>query len=292
MGTFNSWPVITMPSTPAPSSLEASIITSTGVAQNPFNATWQTQSWNAAWMELTVTMPPMDPTTFAPWQAFVESCNGIANVFQLPGTIFQVPADPGQNLTITDLLPNGRNTPNPFLYWRLTTNSPKYSINVGPLYGLTFTARTASPTTWQAAGSGNYQGWPDITSSVPSTPAPASLQITPVGLVGSTASDFSGEMLTNPWLDQPVLVEAQCTMPAMDYATAQPWITFLMAASGTQCVFQLPSTFTQRNSLNSAGLVPIELTPSGYFRMKTNTVKWSISPGLIYNVSFEIRTAL
>ena len=72
----------------------------------------------------------------------------------------------------------------------------------------------------------------------------------------------------------------------MDYTSAQTWISFLIAASGTQCVFQLPTTFS------GPGLVPISLTPSGYFRLKSNTVKWTISPGLLYDFSFDLRSAL
>lgn len=244
-------------------------------------------------MECVFTMPPMDQATFGPWQNFLFACNGMASVFQLPIAIFQVPSIPGQNFSVADLLPFGFNSPNPFEYWQLKSNSTKWSINVGLVYGLTFTIRTALPTQWQANGTaGTFQGWPVITSLFPASLAPQSLEITTTSLVGSTESPFSGEILINPWSNTVPVIEAACTLPPLGYTDAQPWISFLIAASGPQCVFQLPVTFAQQNGLGGAGLVPINETPSGYFRMKANTVKWTINPGLIYNISFDLRSAL
>jgi hypothetical protein len=96
-------------------------------------------------------------------------------------------------------------------------------------------------------------------------------------------SPFSDETLTQVWSSVPIL-EVAATLPPLDYTDAQTWINFLIQASGTQCVFTLPATFSST--------VPISETPSGYFRMKSNTIKWTISPGPLYNFSFEMRAAL
>jgi hypothetical protein len=123
MPTFNGWTVITMPTDPAPKSIEPVSQNVVGAATNPFSGKQQIHDWNANWLELSVTMPPMDATEAAPWVDFLIACKGQACVFQLANTTFAA-------LIPATAAVNG--------YWRMKRNSLKWSVNDGAIYGMQF----------------------------------------------------------------------------------------------------------------------------------------------------------
>lgn len=128
MAEFNGWTVITMPSDPAPKSIEPLAQSVVGVSTNPFTGEQQVQDWNASWLELSVTMPPMDATEALPWVDFLIACKGQACVFQLA------------NATLASLIPAAANVNG---YWRMKINSLKWSVNDGLIYGMQFDIREA-----------------------------------------------------------------------------------------------------------------------------------------------------
>jgi hypothetical protein len=71
-------------------------------------------------------------------------------------------------------------------------------------------------------------------------------------------------------------------MPPMDMTTAGPWLTFLQQAHGQANVFLIP---------NAAFAAMLPGTTTGYWRMKTNSVKWSINEANIVGIQFEMRQA-
>lgn len=117
-----------MPASPAPKSIEITSQNVVGIAGNPFSGQQQIQDWNANWLELSVTLPPMDATTAADWVSFFIACKGQACVFQIANT------------TWAGLIPAAANVNG---YWRLKTNAPKWSINDGVIYGFQFDIREA-----------------------------------------------------------------------------------------------------------------------------------------------------
>ena len=129
MASFNSWPVISMPATPAPKTIEASFESVVGVSTNPFSGQQQVYDWGANWMELKISMPPMEGVINGPaWVNFLISCNGMSAVFQIANT------------TWIGLIPASANVNG---YWRLKTNSAQWSINDGVIYGMVFEIREA-----------------------------------------------------------------------------------------------------------------------------------------------------
>src|SRR5579859_3971648 len=123
MATFNGRPVIDMPNSPAPKSVEFTRMNAVAVSTSPFTFQQQVQDWNAATMEMSVSLPPMIHDVAAAWVDFLIACNGQANVFQLSNTKWQslIPA----TAQLTD-------------YWCLKSNSNKWSISEAIIYGLHF----------------------------------------------------------------------------------------------------------------------------------------------------------
>lgn len=123
-----------------------------------------------------------------------------------------------------------------------------------------------------------YLGWNVVT--IPSyPPAPSSFEINEVNIVGVSTSPFTGQQQTFDWNAE--WSEASITMPAMKYADAQNWVTFLKALKGTLCVFQFGSAF---------GAAYPEIG-SRYWRLKGNSRKWSVTKDRVYSIQFEIREA-
>jgi hypothetical protein len=127
MPTYNGWNVVTAPASPAPKSVKPSLEYIAGAAQNPFTGQQQIQDWGASYSEMTITMPPMEPADGLAWEAFLISCKGIVNVFQLPTSI--------SSLLPAGIAPGG--------YWRLKANSWEWSINDGIIHGLVIEIREA-----------------------------------------------------------------------------------------------------------------------------------------------------
>jgi hypothetical protein len=128
MATFNAWPVVVMPDTPAPASIQPVFTQIVGASVNPFTGQQQVFDWQASYMELSVTMPAMSQLEAQPWVDFLISCRGMASVFQIA------------NSTWLGLIPATANVNG---YWRLKSNSVKWSVNEALLVGLEFQIREA-----------------------------------------------------------------------------------------------------------------------------------------------------
>lgn len=127
MSTYNGWTVVSMPTSPAPKSIEPAYNYIAGVATNPFTGQQQLQDWGASFSEMSITMPPLSSADGLTWEAFILSCKGMMCVFQLPSAV-------------SSLLPSGVA---PAGYWRLKANSVKWSITEGVIHGLQFDIREA-----------------------------------------------------------------------------------------------------------------------------------------------------
>ena len=128
MSTYNGRTIVTMPSSPAPKSVEFTDISLVGEAVSPFTAQQQIQDWQASYMEASVTLPPMSETDAADWVTFFRACKGKACVFTLA------------NATFAGLVPAGAV---PGTYWGLKNNVSKWSITDGIRYGFQFECREA-----------------------------------------------------------------------------------------------------------------------------------------------------
>jgi hypothetical protein len=125
-----------------------------------------------------------------------------------------------------------------------------------------------------------YNGWTIVT--MPSTPSAKNVEFSDQSVVTASQSPFTGQQQIYDW--QASWLEASITMPTMLLAVAQPWIDFLRSCKGQACVFQLP-TFL-------ATYVPTGAVPALYWRLKNNSAKWSVSPGNIVGMQFDIREAI
>ena len=132
-----------------------------------------------------------------------------------------------------------------------------------------------------------YNGWTVVT--IPSTPpAPRDVEFTQMHTTALNRSPFTGQQQVQDWGG--AWMEAVVTLPSLSDATAQAWITFFRALKGQACVFQ----FTSAMQAAFPASIGDGLSPVGgrYWRLKQNSVKWSLSLGKIYGVTFEIVEAL
>ncbi len=124
-----------------------------------------------------------------------------------------------------------------------------------------------------------YLGWNVIT--IPTNPpAPASIEFIIDDAVAINISLFTGQQQTQNW--GPLPEEAIVAYPPLTQTQSEAWITFLRALNGMANVFQFGSAFATQYA-SSIG--------SRYWRLKTNTRKWSISEMRVFGVQFEIREA-
>jgi hypothetical protein len=129
-----------------------------------------------------------------------------------------------------------------------------------------------------------YLGWTVIDLPIyPDFPASLEFQNNPI--TGANTNPFTGEQTIQYW--NPGFLEASVSIQPMTVVQAQPWIVFLTALQGMANVFQFGA--------DVCAAFPLELTSDGtiprYWRLKTNATKWSIKPGVLYSVSFEVREA-
>jgi hypothetical protein len=131
MPTYLGWTVVTMPSTPWPKSLELRDKYIAAASTNPFTGQQQVHDWAARWKELSASYPSMTQSQAANWVTFLESCNGIMNVFQFPSAVCAA---------FPESLTSDGTTPR---YWRLKSNESGWGIKVGSIYSFTFECREA-----------------------------------------------------------------------------------------------------------------------------------------------------
>lgn len=120
MPTYLGRNVVTMPSSPAPASVKPKRNYIAGKSLNPFTGQEQIQDWQADVSQIEIDLPPMISSDGANWTAFLQSCNGVTCVFQLP-------------TSVTSLLPSGMA---PGGYWELAEDY-EYSVSPGGIYGFT-----------------------------------------------------------------------------------------------------------------------------------------------------------
>lgn len=122
---YLGWTVITIPGTPnAPQSIEITIIRAAALSRSPFTNQQQVQDWGAGWIEVKVSMPPMQYDVAQEWNSFFQALNGPVNVFEFTSAFMAgYPND----------IPSGT-------YFRLKSGSVKYSIEQNQLYGFSFEA--------------------------------------------------------------------------------------------------------------------------------------------------------
>lgn len=125
-----------------------------------------------------------------------------------------------------------------------------------------------------------YNGWTIVT--MPTAPSVRLIEFTVNQIVATSVSPFTGQQQIQDW--QSGWMEASLQLPPLTATQSTTWLAFLVACRGTACVFQLPSFLTT--------LFPSGLAPGGYWRLKSNANKWSVTLPLIYGLQFDIREAI
>jgi len=90
-----------MPSYPSPRSIDFTAIDTVGVAVSPFTGQQQTQNWRNAWLEASVSMPPLKHIQAQAWIAWLLGLQGQAGVFQLGDPLAPLPQGLGGSMTVS-----------------------------------------------------------------------------------------------------------------------------------------------------------------------------------------------
>lgn len=157
--------------------------------------------------------------------------------------------------------------------WDVTpTSTTTYTLTATDLLGTVYTA-TATVAIGAAPG------------SMPSSPLPKAIDFNRIALVGNTDSPFNGMVQTKSWGVR--LWEATITMPPMGADTWADWQTFFVACKGPLLSFVFPDAL--------CSMYPTVFTTDGttprQFRLNA-APKWSVEPGQIFSVSFDVRENL
>jgi hypothetical protein len=120
-----------MPAAPWPNRAEFRDRYIAGANTNPFTGQQQTQDWQARFKEASISYATLTQAQATAFLTFLESLNGIINVFQFPaGLAAKYPE------SFTSDGTNQR-------YWRLAKNDTSWVIKIGSVYNLTFEMREA-----------------------------------------------------------------------------------------------------------------------------------------------------
>lgn len=96
MSTFNGWTIVTLPTfPPCPRSMEWGLGDVVGSSKSPFSLQKQIYQWNASILTASVSYQPMNNAQARAWFAFLASCQGTANIFQLGDPMQIGPQNPG-----------------------------------------------------------------------------------------------------------------------------------------------------------------------------------------------------
>lgn len=96
MGSFNGWPISTMPSSPsAPTSIEWQLQDNQGEVESPFDYSSQIFDWQTARLCASLSYRPMKNSEALAWYAFLMGLNGIKGVFSFGDPLNQAPQNPG-----------------------------------------------------------------------------------------------------------------------------------------------------------------------------------------------------
>lgn len=118
--------------------------------------------------------------------------------------------------------------------------------------------------------------------TMPDSPSAASIEFARGAVVGSAVSPFTRQRQVQDWGGR--WMEASLQLPPMSADQAAPWVQFVMDCNGIASVFQLPAFLAAR--------VPTGGCPAGYWSLKENVQKFSISQAMIYGIHLEIEEAL
>lgn len=118
-------------------------------------------------------------------------------------------------------------------------------------------------------------------------PAPTSFELSQIDMVAMNISPFTGEQQVQVWPGASpgtaaTRMEGSVTMPNMKQPDAENWIQFLRDLQGQGGVFQW----------GAACQAAFPEIGARFWRLKSNTRKWSVVPGFIYAMRFDIMEAL
>ncbi len=103
-----NWPLVQLPSWPAPRTIEYRMQNIVGFTKSPFTAQRQGYNWGQGWWEWSVAYPPMMENLAENWIAFLMSCIGTTNVFQLGDPLKTSPRGSGSGAPyVNGLCPSG-----------------------------------------------------------------------------------------------------------------------------------------------------------------------------------------
>ena len=91
-----------MPATPGPRSVEWNLVDVVGAVTNPYTGRQQIQSWQAGWLEATVTLPAMQRPLAAAWIAFLMQAQGQNTVFYFGDGLATAPQGTAAGSGVTD----------------------------------------------------------------------------------------------------------------------------------------------------------------------------------------------
>ena len=94
-GIFNNWGITQAPSAPAAKSIDWKATEVVAASTSPFSGQQQIQDWGTAWLEATVTMPPLTHKQAQAWIAFLLQLGGLRNCFQLGDPLATSPQGAG-----------------------------------------------------------------------------------------------------------------------------------------------------------------------------------------------------
>lgn len=96
MSTFNGWPVITLPTTPAaPRSVEWNMREAVAASQSPFSFQRQVHDWGAGILRASLSYAAMRTEEARPWKAFLMAARGSLAVFEFGDPLHAAPQNPG-----------------------------------------------------------------------------------------------------------------------------------------------------------------------------------------------------
>lgn len=134
--------LITMPSTPAPQTVDWIQNDIVAAVISPFTGQQQTQDWQSGFLEASISMPPMQRADAQAWFAFISECRGMANTFMFGDPLAVIPLGRGGSPTVSG------------------ANQSGFSLNTaGWTLGTTPALRAGD---WLQIGSRLYQNLADI----------------------------------------------------------------------------------------------------------------------------------
>ena len=166
IGTFNSWNIIAIPSSPAWKQLDFTAHDSVGMTQSPFTMQSQTQYWAGGdFWKVNASLPSMSNANADAWVAFLLECRGQLNVFQLGDTSKTKPSGRPQGTPVV----SGTNTATSTMLntrgWKASTNRllmPRDYIQIGyRLYNV-----ISAPVNSDSSGNATITIWPSLREQV------------------------------------------------------------------------------------------------------------------------------